>query len=292
MALCGLALLALASCGKGTVDITGAVYVPKIVIDATLMPGKPVNDVLITRNVPLDAAVDVSDLLLASAQATITDTAGNVYPLTFDPVDYAFENWSLHVQHGATYRLDVSATIDGHALSAWAVTTVPDPGFNVIRFKSRLDTLSYRQRDSEGNLLNFNVAFQRTPGNEFYALSVTALDADTSTFIYDNAFYDFDASDVVEYMDELAYGFNWIQNAPPEAGESNMEVFWFHLNFYGDYRGVVYAGDKNFRDYFVTQENVQEIDGNFHEPTLHVEGDGIGVFGSALADTVYFTVIR
>jgi len=291
-ALFGSLLLLVLGCGKGTVDLTGVSYVPKIVVDGTLMPGKFVNDIWISRSVPLDAPVDPSSLVLSGAVVTITDDSGTVYPLAYNAGTQAFQNLAITVRAGGTYRIDVEANIDGSTLRAWSTTTVPDSGFTLDLPNSRLDTLAYRQRDAEGNLLSFNVAFDRTPGNEFYALSVTALNADTSTFIYDNAFYDFDADDVIEFFDDLAYGFNWIQNAPPGAGESNMEVFWFHVNFYGSYRGVVYAGDKNFRDFFVTQENVQEIDGNFHEPSLHVEGDGIGVFGSALADTVHFYVSR
>ena len=45
----------------------------------------------------------------------------------------------------------------------------------------------------------------------------------------------------------------------------------------------------------VTEEHfieVQEIDGNFHEPVFHIDGDGIGVFGSAVTDTVYFSVTQ
>ena len=279
-------------CGKGTVDLTGVTYVSKIVVDGTLMPGKPVGDIRLMRNVPLGASVDSESIVLSGAQASITDGAGTAYPLTYNPATYSFENLVITVRYGATYRLDVTAEIDGVTHLAWATTTVPDSGFALLLAKSRLDTLAYRQRDEAGNILSFQVTFERIPDHEFYALSVAALDADTSTFIYDNAFYDFDAQDVIDYFDELAYGFNWIQNAPPGPGESDMEVFWFHANFYGHYRGVVYAGDKNFRDFFVTQQNVQEIDGNFHEPTMHVEGDGIGVFGSALADTVYFYVSR
>jgi hypothetical protein len=292
LALWGLALLAIGGCGKGKVDITNVTYVPKIVLDGTLIPGKQVNDIAITRNLPLDASVDINQLALTSAVATITDTAGTVYPLSYDSGSQYFYQNGLTVRYGETYRLDVSASIDGHLLQASAVTTVPDSGFALLLAKSRLDTLTYRQRDGSGNLLNFHVTFDRTPGNQFYALSITALDADTTSFIYDNAFYDYNAADVMDAMDELKYGFNWIQNAPPGPGESDLEVFWFHVNFYGDYRGVVYAGDRNFRDWLVTQENVQEIDGNFHEATMHIEGDGIGYFGSAIADTVYFTVIR
>ena len=34
------------------------------------------------------------------------------------------------------------------------------------------------------------------------------------------------------------------------------------------------------------------MDGNFHEPKLHIEGDGIGVFATAVTDTTYFLVIK
>ena len=291
-ALLGLALLAASGCGKGNVDITSATYVPKIVIDGTLMPGKLVNDIALTRNLPLDASVDIDQLSLTAAVASITDTAGIVYPLSYDPSAQRFYNAAIRPRYGSTYRLEVTADIDGHTLQASATTTVPDSGFALLLAKSRLDTLTYRQRDGSGNVLGFHVAFDRTPGNQFYALSVTALDADTTTFIYDNAFYDYTAEDVIKNIDELPYGFNWIQDAPPGPGESDLEVFWFHVNFYGNYQGVVYAGDKNFRDWLVTQENVLEIDGNFHEATMHIEGDGIGYFGSAIADTVYFYVNR
>ena len=39
-------------------------------------------------------------------------------------------------------------------------------------------------------------------------------------------------------------------------------------------------------------DQVKEIDGNYHEPAFHFEGDGIGVFGSAIADTAYFWILR
>ena len=212
-----LLLLAL-GCGKGTVDLTGVSYVPKIVVDGTLMPGKFVNDIWISRNVPLDASVSPSSIVLSGAVVTITDDSGTVYPLAFNAGTQAFQNLAITVRYGGTYRIDVEADIDGRTLSAWSTTTVPDSGFTLDLAQSRLDTLTYRQRDAADNLLSFRVAFERTPDNEFYALSVTALEADTSTFIYDNAFYDFNADDVIEFFDDLAYGFNWIQNAPPGPG--------------------------------------------------------------------------
>jgi hypothetical protein len=48
----------------------------------------------------------------------------------------------------------------------------------------------------------------------------------------------------------------------------------------------------NFKDFFFIQINVQEMDGNFHKPKLHIEGEDIRVFAFAVADTAYFYVIH
>jgi hypothetical protein len=37
---------------------------------------------------------------------------------------------------------------------------------------------------------------------------------------------------------------------------------------------------------------VKEFDGNFHEPVQIFTGDGIGVFASAVRDTVVFNIVR
>ena len=71
-----------------------------------------------------------------------------------------------------------------------------------------------------------------------------------------------------------------------------MKIFWFDLWFYGSYEVIVYAADKNFIDFLRTFDEVQADDGNFNEPAFNIEGDGIGVFGSAIADTVRIVVLR
>ncbi len=62
--------------------------------------------------------------------------------------------------------------------------------------------------------------------------------------------------------------------------------------FYGQYRIIAYAGDENMKNYYLTHANVAEMDGNLHEPVFNIDGDGIGIFGSAIADTLYFTVLQ
>ena len=71
-----------------------------------------------------------------------------------------------------------------------------------------------------------------------------------------------------------------------------MNLPWYTFNFYDHYRIIVYASDDNYKDFFMTYQQVMEMDGNFHEAKFNIEGDGIGVFGSVIADTVYVDVVR
>lgn len=70
------------------------------------------------------------------------------------------------------------------------------------------------------------------------------------------------------------------------------EIRSLYLYFYTRYRIIIYAADRNFRDFQATHEVTQGADGNHHEPAFHIDGDGIGVFGSAVVDTAYFEVLR
>ena len=54
----------------------------------------------------------------------------------------------------------------------------------------------------------------------------------------------------------------------------------------------MYATDDNYREFVQTYNDVQEDDGNFHEAKFNIDGDGIGVFGSMIADTAYIEVLR
>ena len=97
-------------------------------------------------------------------------------------------------------------------------------------------------------------------------------------------------------MDDLNFFIDWMQNLPADPAQepviSRLKIRWIGLPFYGNYRGIFYAADQNFKDFFLTHSTVQDIDGNFHEPVLHIQGDGAGVFGAAVVDTVYFEVVR
>jgi hypothetical protein len=285
--------LLLAACGEGVVNITDSSFQPKIVIQGILVPEQPAR-VKLFRNFAVNTVVvSENEIILRNASASIThEASGNSFNLQFNTQSNAYESNALIVEYGQTYTLNVEATIDGQLLSATSTTTVPQAGFEINEARSQLGSMLYRQRDQNGELINFKVVFDRSPQTTYYAASYTALDADTSTFIYENPFGDITVEDVVDDFNDFKYTFDWIQDTPAATGESSIEVFSFFTWFYGDYRAVLYAADRNYRDFLTTFNQVREIDGNFHEPAFHIDGDGIGVFGSAVVDTAFFTILR
>lgn len=289
-AVLSLVVMMLAACGESNLSITEATYQPKIAMQGILIPGQ-LPQIKISRNFPVNVVIDPADIPIPNASVTISDAAGVPRTLLYNPQTQAYEA-QFEVAYNTTYTLNVEAGIDGRILHASATTTVPNAGFKILEERSRLGSMVYRQRDAQGNLINFNVVFERSPGTGYYLVSLVALDADTSKFIYDNPFRELTAEDVFTDFEEYKYLYYWLQDRPLTPGISNTEILSLFTFFYSRYRVIIYAADRNFRDFQITHELLQGIDGNYHEPAFHIEGDGIGVFGSAVADTAYFEILR
>lgn len=289
-AVMSLVVMMLAACGESNLSITEATYQPKIAMQGILIPGQ-LPQIKISRNFPVNVVIDPADIPIPNASVTISDAAGVRRTLLYNPQTQAYEA-QFDVAYNTTYTLNVEAGIDGRTLHASATTTVPNAGFKILEERSNLGSMVYRQRDAQGNLINFDVVFERSPGTGYYLVSLVALDADTSKFIYDNPFRELTAEDVFADFEEYKYLYYWLQDRPLTPGISNTEILSLFTFFYSRYRVIIYAADRNFRDFQITHELLQGIDGNYHEPAFHIEGDGIGVFGSAVADTAYFEILR
>ena len=287
------------SCGDPRVVSPTYDEQPKIVMRGFLLPHQDVK-VLITRSFPLDPESRISKfaLLIEDADVSLADVSNDLsYILTYNPETLQYESRGdeLDIAHGLTYRLDVAATVDGERLQASSTTTVPHAGFEVVDSASVLGPLRYQERDENDEVRQFEIAFRRSRHIDFYVISISAVDARTETFVYDNPFVDHDASDVNFFFDDLVTAFEWSQSLPTDPEQepviSTQVIQWRQLLFHGRYRAIIYAADENFKGFFLTHSTLQEIDGNFHEPDFRIEGDGLGVFGSAIADTVFFEVI-
>ena len=287
------------SCGEGVVEVTNESYEPKIAIEGYLIAGQLVDKIRISRNFPINANLTRMSLLpeVNETIVTITDiTEDRTYFLTFHVAqDNQLENYywqynsqNLTITPGKSYRLDVTANIDGQQLQASSTTTVPDSGFSIAQ--TNYNQLSFREKDQNDNLKEFEVTINRSAETTFYLATLQALNASTNNFIYDHPFYNEEPEDLD--IEDYDYIYGWIQDTPTTPGQSNFTVFWVNIWFYDTYEIVVYATDDNYKEFVQTYNDVQEPDGNFHEAKFNIEGDGIGVFGSMIADTAYIEVLR
>jgi hypothetical protein len=285
------------ACGKTSVTIDERTYEPKIVIIGYLYPERPVSNIQITRNFPVGTTIDKNQIALSDASVFLTDIASNnAYELTYDPINFAFEykEDDLEIEYGKSYRLEVSATVDGSELIASSTTTVPEHGLEIDRESSVFGDMFYRETDENGQLITPQIAYRQSENSAFFLLSISALEASIESFIYENPF-GFDIKDALEdeaKLENFQYSARWTKPENQNGGLSIIEISWFQLWFYSPYRLVLYAGDENFYHFFSTHRNVQSVDGNLHEPLFHIDGDGLGVFGSAVIDTLSLNILK
>ena len=148
----------------------------------------------------------------------------------------------------------------------------------------------YREQDANDVIKEFQLQINRSEGCRQYTAAIQALNPSIGTYIYDNPYQDVKPEDIELQDDALEY--QLLHHAPETEGISQMDLPWYTFNFYDRYRIIVYAADDNYKDFFMTYQQVMEMDGNFHEAKFNIEGDGIGVFGSVIADTVYVNVVQ
>ena len=296
----------LIACGQGIVEVTNESYEPRLVIEGLLIAGEKVDHIHISKNFRLKDDLSRTDMVVNYAEVKIFDvSAGKTYLLAFyeTPITpgapkyerlnrayYRYENNDWRIEAGKTYTLEVSATVEGKALFAHSTTTVPRAGFKIAQVNH--DSLQYRQHDASGEVMNFQLTIDRSPGTNFYVAVIRPQLATTDNFIYENSYVDLKPADVEDDIDNFNNKVEWIQDTPLIAGQSNVDIFWWDLWFYSTYNVAVYAADKNYREFLQTYDSVQEEDGNFHAAKFNFEGDGIGYFGSAVMDTVQIKVLR
>lgn len=279
------------ACGENSLNLTESKYEPKIVINGYLYPGKPVRDIKLTRNFPLGESINLNSMSLSDADVSLDDLSeGKSYRLSFDPSSMSFDysGQDLIIHSGRSYRLNVSARVNGKSLFASSTTLVPRPGLRITGIN--YPSLKYREKSQDGTLKKFGISFLPSPDAVFYGISINALDAAVENFIKENPYVQPTQEDLLKNFNSHKYQYDWIQNVSQSTLGFSYMPEWLSIWFYGNYELVIYAGDRNFFDYLASSNSIQEADGNFHQPVMHIQGDGIGVFGSAVADTIHFKV--
>jgi hypothetical protein len=269
-------------CGRSGVNINAAAYEPKIAVDGYLYPGETIKNFLLTRNFALGVPINANSLYLTPSGNNVTITINGV-PLNFDQQTNTYYNSQITVDYNKTYTLEVSASIDGQNLQTSSTTTTPQKGFAILN--NNLGQFTY-----DGAPITVN--FKASPGTDFYVFSILPDTANTGNFIYNNILRSgIDSSDVANNFDEYKYRSEYLDNINSNAGiDYSLTLQPQDTWFYSTYTIIAYAGDTNFKDYFLTAPSVEEFDGNFHEPIQIFNGDGIGVFASAIRYTVKFSI--
>lgn len=274
----------LTSCGQPDIDITSSVYNPKITVEGYLYCNESVKDIRLSRNFMLNTKHDLNSLVLTPRQNDVVVTINGV-PLNFDAEKNSYYNNNILIECGKTYRLDVNAVIDGKQLHTSSATTTPQKGFSVTN--NNLGTIRYHQALPI-------IEYTTSPGVSYYIFSIMPDYASLENFIYDNPYEpNKDTTDLLKDFNSYRFQCAVIKDINPSGGRSfKYSIEGYNSWFYGSYTVTVYAGDNNFGDFLLSSNNVQEMDGNFHEPIQSFEGDGIGVFGSAIKDTVKFVLVK
>jgi hypothetical protein len=277
-------ILTVFGCGKPKIDLTDAPYNPKITVEGYLYPGQTVTDIKLMRNFSLGNSIDPAELYLTPSMNNVSATI-NGMPLSFDPQTKTYFNNQITIAYETEYTLEVYATIDGTKLHTTSTTLTPQKGFMVL--KNNLGVFTY------GDSIIVN--YVPSQGTGFYVFSIIPDTTNTKNFIYNNNNLrkTLDSSDVANNLNQYKFRYGVVDNIDSYLNK----IYTYNISsrntwFYSSYIVIAYACDENFKDFILTAPNVQEIDGNFHEPVEIFQGDGIGVFGSAIADTLSFTIIK
>ncbi len=284
ISIISLTALFFASCGDPDVSITSSGYEPKIVVEAYLFAGQTVQNIKITRNYALGQQIDIAKIILTPSGNAVTVTINGI-PLHYDGSSGTYYNNAISVEYGKTYVLEISATVDGKVLHAKSTTTVPRQGFKVLSSHD-LGNLRY-------GIDPVSIQYTPSEGASFYVFAFMADTVSVQNYIFDNPYQERpDTADVLKDIDNFQVHYDCLMNLSSGANVYTYNFEYFRVQFYSSYETIVYAGDANFKNYLLTNPSVQEMDGNFHEPIPVLQGDGIGVFGSAIKDTVLFRIVR
>lgn len=277
-------LFVLAACGDPDITLPTDNYKPKITVQAYIFPGEYVKNIRIMRNFPIGQEINPQTMFLTPEQNSVKVTINNIQ-LDFDPVTKTYYSMNILVKEKTTYTIEISAQLEGKSLKTMASTTTPEKGFKFL--VKNLGTIAYTKNKPYVN-------FTTSPGVDFYALSIMADSAKVDNFIYENTFLKTQSrEDVEKSFNNYKFQSKFFANLQSEVSKPYLfSIEDYDYWFYSPYTVIGYAGDVNFRSFALSAGQVQEFDGNFHEPIRIFNNDGIGVFASAIKDTLKFKVVK
>jgi hypothetical protein len=297
----GLLMISGCSTDRPAGDFFAPNDIGTLVVDALLIVDRPLPMILLSRaTMPNEI---YSPRVGAERNATMTVYVHPDGPLveygettswgSYVPVT----NTTLEVQPRTTYELRVTTskgetlrstttTPDRFEVSEWVL--LDDEGVNVQRTLRTYDELGEGVYGAPENQLVYTQGllegrWERGDGPGYH-IGILSLDL-TSDFVIDPEFFEEeDFEDLQREVSSPAF----------EAPEGLVRLPWFTIFFAGRYKIRMYAVDENWYELILTLPEFGagfggEIGDYFERPIFNVEG-GIGLFGSASADSIGFFV--
>ena len=272
-----------------------------LVVDALLLVDEHLPELFVRRSLAADVAYDRGATGVADARVRILqgDRVFEYAPDTEEPGRYLPPPDPPRVEPRTEYRLEVE--VGGQSL--WGRTTTPD------RLRVRKAVLiDWETGEVLRTLKSFAEAgdgvFEAPENQLLYLEGVLEIHLEAAAAAgYQAGIFSLDESpekvneDLDEfYDDDVDPSRN--ESPPLAVTEGIVRWPWFAVYYTGRSIVKVYALDQNWFDYARTNADQQEQGGgagglagdNFERPLFSVQG-GLGLFGSASADSVGFVVV-
>ncbi|MCE7933929.1 MAG: DUF4249 family protein [Chlorobi bacterium CHB2] len=272
LALLGLLPLLVAACQ----DPAPTDYIPQNVVTAYLIVDQPIRGIVVARSQAVADSFKYSNSVIRDADVRIIEGA-NTYRLQYrtdgnNIGEYYLPDTTILVQPEKSYRMEIALS-DGGRITGQTVTPA-----RVAWVKSPRALLQY-PADTANLPSPDSLSFEWTavPKTREYIISVSCVDSleygrylapatgeknrRTSSVINQNARR--------RYNETTRWAF---------VQTSKLPLVWFAYRWYGLHDLTVYAPDPNMVEWF---KQTRFGPNEFNALLSTVEGDGIGVFGSA-----------
>lgn len=252
----------------------------EIVVEAYLLVGQPIENILIRRTIPISDSIVYAASIIRDAKVKIIGD-NREFVLTIDndtTLGYYYSDKTYLIKEDTEYNLEIEFA-DGSTVKAETTTPIPTSWIKktngVLQYP--LDSIKLPAKDT--------IAWTPIKGQSFYMLSVTCLD----TLEYGKYL-----TPPTEEKNRRPYrpfgGTNEIKELANFAFVPNTKtsVVWNTFRFFGKHEVAIYTIDWNMTRWFIQVQASRD-----YSPLLgSIEGNAKGVFGSAAGIKDTFMLLK